>query len=138
MVNPAVAVSVIMLLSELVSSGFNIYSTNETTSANDRYQNYVNAFYNGAMRENERYWANYIHKHHLDSRQILYPYRTGYNFDASKIYSSDSAMVGNQYNRAGSYVNGGTRVIKSGAFGYGVSMRDRYVPGKKNIDVMYG
>lgn len=138
MVAPAVALGVIMVLSSLVSAGFDIYSTNETKKASDRALDFSNAFYSGAWVENDRFWKNYIHKHHLEGRQILYPYRSGFNYDANRLYNAQSNLVANDYARMRSVVGGATHVINSGAYGYGVATRKQYGFASHDIGYMYG
>lgn len=100
-----------------IDSGYNIYSTNKTTKASDRYNDYVGQFYGGKMAENTAYFDRYIRAHHLDPKDIKFPYRTGMIFDQSKLYQSKASMVSNEMARTGSYVHGATSVGRSAATG---------------------
>lgn len=117
MVAPLV-VPALFLLSSLIMGGIDIYSSMQTTSANDRVQNYVNDFYSGAQLENKKYFDDYIRRHHLTEREIKYPYRVGMNFDASKIYSSGSNLVSNEYRRIGSIAHGIGNSGNAGIYGF--------------------
>lgn len=54
---------------------------------------YTERFYNGYRRENFRYWQDYIKSHHLQNRVYRYPYRTGYYYNLSSVYSARARQV---------------------------------------------
>lgn len=64
---------------------------------------YQTRFYNGSYRENRRFWADYIRTHHLEHRRIRYPYRTGYNYNLSPLYSADVRKVSSKNAVASAY-----------------------------------
>lgn len=123
--------------SAVVSAIAQMYTTYKSTGEYDKAYNYTNAFYNGASAENERYFEDYIRKHHISNRDIRYPYRTGYNFDMSKVLTSNAGLNANSYNRYNSIVQGGSRVVGAGASGYRIAGIGPY-RGKPITDVMYG
>lgn len=118
-----------------VQAGYNIYSTDRTTKASDAYNSYLSQFYGGKASETQRFFEDYIRKHHLQGREIRYPYRSGLVADYSKVLGAASSSAANRYGRYGSYVNGAASVAKSGIYGYGMM---GYAANKNFTDIMYG
>lgn len=109
---PLIAVAAIAS-SALINGAWNAYQTHQSTYASDKAYAFRSSYELGASLENRRFWSDYIRRHHLEGREILYPYRTGYNYDLSKMYTADAALVNNRLNRTGSIVTG----LTSGARG---------------------
>lgn len=128
-----VVLSALMLAMTAVDVGYNIYSTNETTKASDVYNRYVEGFYGSAEKENASYFARYLRAHHLDPKDVKYPFRTGMNFNESQLYSAGVRDVSNQYARIGSYVHGATRLGQSASLGAYNSTK----PSKPNTMILY-
>lgn len=134
---PIIQIVAAMVAMQGVSTAFDIFSTHQTTKASDQAARYTQDFYNGSFTENSRFWQDYIRKHHLEGREIKYPYRTGMNYNMSQLYGSESALTSNRYARYGSYVHGANNMVKS--VGYPMMFRgNTYVPKKNYTDVMYG
>lgn len=93
------AAAVIAALGKIISAGANVYQTYESTSNTDTVNRYVRDFSKGYYDENDRYWQQYIARHHLQNRQVLYPYRTGYNYNLTNLYSSQAALNNNELAR---------------------------------------
>lgn len=92
---------------------WSVYSTQQSTAASDRALEYTKNYVSGAYRENTRYWDDYVKRHHLEKREIMYPYRTGFNYDLSKVYTSDARLVSNDMARTGTYVYGATSTART-------------------------
>lgn len=117
-------------------SAWQIYQTDETTKANDKVLDYTNEFYSGAENENSRFWQEYIRRHHLEKRSIMYPYRTGYNFNRSSLLSSEAGLYSNSLSRQGSYVYGVGRTSIGGLYAY---RSPQYQPPNRPVPMtMYG
>ena len=129
-----------MVAMTAIEALYNVYSTQKTTEASDAQARYQQTFYGGAQLENRAYFDRYIRMHHLQNRKILYPYRTGMNFNASQLYGSNSQLVKNEYSRYGSYVHGGASTGRAGIIGYGAGgFANRYHGSSKPVpDYMYG
>lgn len=112
-----VVLAALMLAMTAVDVGYNIYSTNETTKASDVYNRYVGDFYGGAEKENAAYFARYLRAHHLDPKDVKYPFRTGMNFNESQLYAAGARGVSNEYARLSSLMHGATRVGQSASIG---------------------
>lgn len=108
----------LMLALTAADVGYNVYSTNKTTKASDEVNKYLGEFYGGQLQENMAFWDRYIRAHHLEGRQIRFPYRTGMNFNEKGILNADFGSLYNQYARYGSYVHGATSLGKSAGYGY--------------------
>lgn len=62
--------------------------------ATKRATDYTEAYYNGAYRENLKYWSDYRRAHHWSrNREIRYPYRTGYEYNLSGMYNAGARQV---------------------------------------------
>lgn len=122
--------------SAVVSALSNIYQTKKTSDVYDKAYNYNYGFQTGAYSENQRYFEDYIRRHHLGGRTIKYPYRTGYLYDMSKMYTAIAGLNANKVNRMMSYVNGANNIVR------GVSMstlyNNTYVPKQTKPSTMYG
>lgn len=92
-------------LGKLISAGASIYETYQKTENSDEVNRYVQNYSSGYREENERFWQQYIARHHLQNREILYPYRTGYNYNLADLYSSNAALNNNQLSRNMSWFN---------------------------------
>lgn len=117
-------------------SAWQIYQTNQSTKVNDKTLEYVNDFYSGAERENTQFWQDYIRRHHLEGRQVLYPYRTGFNYNRSPMLSSEAGLYSNSLARQGSYLNAAGRLTLNGLLAY--SRPNGYGFRPMAPDVMYG
>lgn len=103
------APAVVAAVSALVEGIWNIYATEETTSNNDRVADYNVQYQTGALYENEKYFDRYIRAHHIQNREIMFPYRTGYNYNLGSLYSNEAALSNNAIARQGSWVTAFTR-----------------------------
>lgn len=86
-------------LGRMISTGAGIYQTYETTKNADKVNEYGLNFGRGYYAENTRFWNDYIRRHHLEGREIKYPYRSGYIYNQSGIYSAESALQNNEISR---------------------------------------
>lgn len=109
-----------MLTSALIDGAWNIYQTDQVTKEQDKAYNQISTYQKGYYDENTRYFSEYIRRHHLEGREIVYPYRTGFNYDLSKMYSADANLVNNSLNRTGSYVRALTGGARAGSYLYNV------------------
>lgn len=116
---PLVIAAAAMGAASLIQNGWNIYSTYKRTSGYDRAYNYTLDYHKGYNAENTRYWENYIRRHHLDRRTVLYPYRTGMNYDLSRMYSAEANINANKYARYDAWMKLATGGMKAGASLYG-------------------
>lgn len=105
----AAAPAIAAAISSLVEGIWNIYATEETTSNNDRVAAYNQQYQLGALYENQKYFDRYIRAHHIQNREIMFPYRTGYNFNLGSLYSSEATLANNAIARQGSWVTAFTR-----------------------------
>lgn len=78
----------------------------------DRLSNYQQEFYGNYAAENVRYWDRYRRLHHIQHRPVRYPYRTGYNYDLSRLQNAGLRKVSAQ----NSVWNSGARAV--GIFGF--------------------
>lgn len=108
-----------LLAASAIGAAWNIYQTDQTTKLQDKTYTYTRDFQRGYYDENSRFWNDYIRLHHLENRKIMYPYRTGYNYDLSKMYTADRNLDINSLNRTGSIVRGFTGMGSSAAYLYG-------------------
>lgn len=92
-------------LGKLIGAGASIYETYKSTENSDKVNKYVQNYSSGYREENERFWNQYIARHHLQNREILYPYRTGYNYNLANLYASESALGNNELSRNMSWFN---------------------------------
>lgn len=117
-------------------SAWQIYQTDQSTKANDEVLRYTNDFYSGAERENNQFWQEYIRRHHLEGRQIMYPYRTGFEFNRAPLLSSEAGLYSNSLSRQGSYVYGVGRTAIGGLYAY---RTPQYSPPNRPVpETMYG
>lgn len=105
-------------LGRIASTMAGIYQTQETTRNADFVNNYGVNYGNGYWNENARYWDDYIRRHHLGSREIKYPYRTGYEYNLSGLYSAQMSLRNNEINRNLSWF----RLLGGGGIGQGPSL----------------
>ena len=115
MVAPLVALGVAYLGLTVAQSLYNVYNTDRSTKLSDDYYNYTSDYNLGAMYENQNYWQNYLKAHHIQNRDIKYPYRTGYYYNASTLYSARAGFETNNYARQSAWVTGGINAARSGA-----------------------
>lgn len=108
-----------VLGSTILQNAWNIYGTYKTTELKDQQLRYTRDYQGAFYNENTRFWNDYIKRHHLEKRQIMYPYRTGFNYDLSKMYSAERDLDINSFNRKSSIVNGLLGSGRSAAFLYG-------------------
>lgn len=92
-------------LGKIIGAGASIYQTYKSTEESDKANRYVQQYTSGYRDENERFWQQYIARHHLENREILYPYRTGYNYNLASLYSSQAALRNNELSRNMSWFN---------------------------------
>lgn len=92
-------------IGKLIGAGASIYQTYESTKESDKANRYVEGYSSGYRDENERYWQQYIARHHLGNREVVYPYRTGYNYNLASLYSSQAAQRNNELARNMSWFN---------------------------------
>lgn len=102
-------------IGKLISTGAGIYQTYESTKNADVVNEYGVNYGKGYYEENSRFWNDYIRRHHLQERQVKYPYRTGYEYNLSGLYSSEMALRNNELNRNMSWF----RLLGSGGLGQG-------------------
>lgn len=102
----------------IVSTMAGIYQTQETTRNADFVNNYGVNYGSGYYNENSRYWDDYIGRHHLSNRQIRYPYRSGYEYNLSSLYSAQMSLRNNEINRNLSWF----RLLGGGGLGQGPSL----------------
>lgn len=133
---PVYAILGVIALAEMLDKGWNVYSTGQTTKANDFQNRYTQQFYGAYGSESADYMLRYIRAHHLQGRQLRYPIRSGLSPNLSALYGADARLVSNRYARAGSYVKFGTGTAKS--LGY-ARIGLGYSPAKnpKVNDIMY-
>lgn len=112
-----------------IEIGADVYARNESNKAQD----YAQAFYSGAMAENSAYWERYIRMHHLENRRIMFPYRTGFNYNATGIYQAQATKA---QNNARIIADAG-RAARQMAGAYGI-YTGVYRPRKSTADIMYG
>lgn len=86
-------------LGKIASAAAGVYSTYESTANLDRVNSYSRDFSKGYYDENTRFWDQYISRHHLKNREILYPYRSGFNYNLSNMYSSEASLANNELSR---------------------------------------
>lgn len=116
---PAVLAGLIVAgaIGRIISTSAGIYQTQESTKNADYVNKYGVEYASGYRDENTRYWNDYIRRHHLDGRQIRYPYRTGYEYNLSQLYSSQMSLRNNELNRNMSWF----RLFGGGGLGQGPS-----------------
>lgn len=116
---PAVLAGLILAgaIGRVISTGVGIYETHETTKNADKVNEYNLEYGKGYYDENTRFWNDYIQRHHLGGRSIRYPYRTGFEYDRSRIYSPEAFLKNNEINRNLSWY----RLLGSGGLGQGPS-----------------
>ena len=110
--------SVVLALGALsiIDSLFDFASTEIVTRNTDvatRYSaDYSRAFYS----ENDRFWNDYIRAHHLEGREIKYPYRTGFIPDKTRLYTSNSQLQNNVVARSRSLGNLGASIYRANIY----------------------
>lgn len=95
-----------------LSAAAGVYTAARYKKYADRLSNYQEQFYGGYYRENKRYFDRYRRIHHIEHRPIRYPYRTGYNYDLSRLQNAGLRKVSAQ----NSVWNSGSRAV--GIFGF--------------------
>lgn len=95
----------------LSSAGWNIYQTHQSTKKSDEIYEYSRNYQQAFYEENSRFWDDYIKRHHLEKRQIKYPYRTGYNFNRTGIMGADAGLYNDDLSRTGSYFRAGSTAL---------------------------
>ena len=88
-----------------------IYSTEVNTRSQDAVSQYTSGYELGAMLENERYFKDYLAKHHIADRGIKYPYRTGVNFNQSRYFKAEANIMGNKASRLSAYTRGASSLF---------------------------
>lgn len=86
-------------LGKIIGSAADIYQTYQHTENSDEVNRYVRDYSRGYKEENDRFWQQYIARHHLEKREVLYPYRTGYHYNLANLYSSNAALSNNELSR---------------------------------------
>lgn len=86
-------------LGKMINSVAGVYGTYKQTENSDRVYDYSLNYAKGYYSENDRYWQQYISRHHLQNREILYPFRTGYHYNLSNLYSAQAGLDNNQLSR---------------------------------------
>lgn len=110
--------SVLLALGALsiIDSLFDLASTEIVTRNTDvatRYSaDYSRAFY----AENDRFWNDYIRAHHLEGREIKYPYRTGFIPDKTRLYTSESQLQNNVVARSRSLGSLGSSIARANIY----------------------
>lgn len=104
-------------IGKIISTGAGIYQTYESTKNADVVNEYGVKYGQGYYEENTRYWNDYVRRHHLQGRQVKYPYRTGYEYNLSGLYSGQMALRNNELSRNMSWF----RLLGSGGLGQGPS-----------------
>lgn len=104
-------------IGRIISTGISIYQTQETTKNADVANQYMVDYSSGYYDENSRFWNDYIQRHHLGGREIKYPYRSGYNYNLSSLYTGQMALKNNELSRDLSWY----RLLGGGGLGQGPS-----------------
>lgn len=104
-------------IGRIISTGISIYQTQETTKNADVANQYMVDYSSGYYDENTRFWNDYIQRHHLGGREIKYPYRSGYNYNLSSLYTGQMALKNNELSRDLSWY----RLLGGGGLGQGPS-----------------
>lgn len=104
-------------IGRIISTGISIYQTQETTKNADVANQYMVDYSSGYYDENSRFWNDYIQRHHLGGREIKYPYRSGYNYNLSSLYTGQMALKNNELSRELSWY----RLLGGGGLGQGPS-----------------
>lgn len=104
-------------IGRIISTGISIYQTQETTKNADVANQYMVDYSSGYYDENTRFWNDYIQRHHLGGREIKYPYRSGYNYNLSSLYTGQMALKNNELSRELSWY----RLLGGGGLGQGPS-----------------
>lgn len=105
-------------IGKIISSGASIYQTYETTKNSDVVNEYAVNYSRGYYNENTRFWEDYIRRHHLERRNVRYPYRVGENYNLSSLYAGEMAIRNNEINRNLSWF----RLLGSGGVGQGPTL----------------
>lgn len=105
-------------IGRIISTGASIYQTYVETENADKVNEYNLKYGVGYYDENTRFWNDYIQRHHLGRRNTRYPYRTGVEFDRSRIYSPEAFLKNNEVNRSLSWF----RLLGGGGIGQGAGL----------------
>ena len=137
MVAPLVLLAAGMLGTSILSAGWNIYDTTRRSDSAKSIYDYTSNFYQGAYDENNRFFADYLRKHHIEDRKIRYPYRAGYYYNLSGLYNSQYNLKSLEWNKQTSWVNGLLGVGRSGLMGYATSGLGDYYRGGGSVPPIY-
>lgn len=122
---PLLILAILMLGLTAGESVYNVYNTNEATKISDEYNKAMGAFYGGQFAENTAFWDRYIRAHHIENRNIMFPYRTGYNFNKSQLLQSMNMLDFNNLSRNAAVVHALTSSGKAAArAGYAYTKTD--------------
>lgn len=105
-------------IGRIISTSAGIYQTYETTKYADNVNNYGVYYGSKYKQENDRFWDDYVQRHHLERRDVRYPLRSGYEYNLSSLYSSQMALKTNEVNRNMSWF----RLLGGGGLGQGPSI----------------
>jgi len=70
-----------------------LYAAKQNYRATRRLVHYQTRYYTGAYRENQKFWEDYVRRHHLENRVLRYPYRRGYYYNLSALYGANVRAV---------------------------------------------
>lgn len=105
-------------LGKIIGTGASIYGTYESTKNTDVVNEYMKNYGMGYYEENNRFWNDYIQRHHLGGRTIKYPYRLGMEYNLSSVYGAEASLKNNELSRNLSWF----RLLGGGGLGQGPSL----------------